>query len=165
MAMLSTSTNATPGLFVAISFNRPRFHPRVSWISNAFTVATSGTIGGAPYGFFIDDNNTIYVANREGGRVQIWKEGSTIPSFHINTTLTYPYSVFVTTKGDILIDDGCSANRRVVRWNRNLTRNSSITNVDYVCWGLFVDRMEMLYCSMFDLHRVLVKSLNADADP
>jgi DNA-binding beta-propeller fold protein YncE len=133
-------------------------------MSNAFTVATSGTIGGAPYGLFIDNNNTIYVANREGGRVQIWKEGSTVPSFNITTTLLIPHSIFVTTKGDILIDDGYSANRRVVRWNRNLTRNSSIMNVDYTCWGLFVDRLDMVYCSMFDLHRVIVKSLNANSD-
>ncbi|CAF3980133.1 unnamed protein product [Rotaria sp. Silwood2] len=145
-----------------ISYNQPKFSAYASWSGNAITFATIGTVGAAPYGIFVDINNTVYVANRASSLIQVWSEGSNIPTRNITSGLAYPYSVFVKNNGDIYVDNGYS-NNRVDKWILNLSTSSSVMYVKQACYSLFIDINNNLYCSMYDAHQVVTKSLNSNS--
>ncbi|CAF2792673.1 unnamed protein product [Rotaria sp. Silwood2] len=147
---------------LAVSYNQPKFNAFTYWNANATTFATSGTVGTTPYGLFVSTNNTVYVANRANSRIQIWLEGRTIPTSNITNGLAYPYSIFVTVTGDIYVDNGYS-NDRVDKWTFNRTTSSSAMYVKAACYGLFVDIRSNVYCSMYNIHQVVTKSLNSDS--
>ncbi|CAF1376297.1 unnamed protein product, partial [Adineta ricciae] len=145
------------------SYNRPKLDTHPMWSANAITFATSSTVGSSPYGIFITINNTIYVADRTNYRVQIWSNGSDIPSQSIYGTYMNSYSLFVTTNGDIFVDNGY--------YNGRVDKRTTITNtsvpVMYIsssCFGLFVDLTDTLYCSMSNYHQVIAKSLQSSSN-
>jgi hypothetical protein len=77
----------------------------------------------------------------------------------VSGNFTNPVSLFVTSNGDIYIDDG-SKNGRVQKWISTTETFDTAMNVDSSCYGLFVDIKDTLYCSMSDHHRVVKRSLN-----
>jgi hypothetical protein len=146
-----------------VSYNLPKLDPLASWNPNAITVATSGTVGGYPYGIFVNTNNTLFVANRESSRVQIWSEGQSVPSRNITTRLNSPFAIFASVAGDVFVDNGYT-NQRVDVWRSNAVNGTSAMFVKRACYGLFVDISNTLYCSMYDQHQVAVTSLNSDSN-
>jgi DNA-binding beta-propeller fold protein YncE len=82
---------------------------------------------------------------------------------NITTGLTYPYSIFAPVIGDIYVDNGY-ANNRVDKWTSNGTTSSSAMYVTNVCYDLFIDISNTLYCSMYDRHQVASKSLNTSSN-
>ncbi len=89
----------------------------------------------------------------------MWNEGSESPTNIIDGHFTGPSSLFVTSNGDIYIDDGGS-NRTVQKWISTTETFDTVMNVDSSCYGLFVDIKDNLYCSMPDHHHVVKRSLN-----
>ena len=61
---------------LALSYNRPYLCPNATWNPNATTFASSNLVGADPYKVFVATNNTVYVANRQMGRVIIWSGGT-----------------------------------------------------------------------------------------
>jgi hypothetical protein len=116
-------------------------------------------VGSNPYGIFVNTINTVYVADRENNQIVIWLEGSIKIARTISGNLSYPYALFVTTAGDIYVDNGYE-NGRVNRWTINTTIGVPVMYVDKECYGLFVDISDTLYCSIGDRHQVVAKSLN-----
>ena len=108
---------------------------------------------------FVSSNNTVYVANRASSRVFIWPEGSTTPVTNISNGLSTPYSVFVTDNGNIYIDNGAS-NSRVDQWQFNSNGSVPAMFTCDICYDLFVDLNNYIYCSMTNDHEVIAKSLN-----
>ena len=170
----ASSSNNPPGkrnahlprwgfLSLVTSYNLPRFDPLASWNTNAITFATSGTVGGYPYDVFVNTNNTVFVPNRESSRVLIWAEGQSVPTRNITTRLVYPYSIFVTVPGDIYVDNGYS-NQRVDVWKANAVNATSAMFVKRICYDLFVDIANTLYCSMYDQNQVVATSLNSNSN-
>jgi hypothetical protein len=148
--------------FVAISYNQPQFSTLAVWSGSAITFATSSTVGGSPYGLFVDINNTVYVADRANSRVQVWLAGNSTPTRTITSGLAYPYSIFATSNGDIYVDNGYY-NNRVDKWALNEMTSSSAMYVTNECYGLFVDINNNLYCSIYNYHQVGTKSLNGNS--
>jgi len=117
-------------------------------------------VGQYPIGIFVHSNNSIYILNRNTGEIHIWLNKN-----HLNLTKTIsgslsdPYSIFVTMKGDIYVDNG-QHNGRVDKWIVENERWISVMNVTSTCSGLFIDIYENLYCSMHYNHRVDKKWLN-----
>ena len=147
-----------------MSYNQPKFSAIATWSANAITVATSTTVGTQPYGIFVNANNTLYVASRTNSRVLMWLEGSNNWTKTISSSLLYPYALFVTTTGDIYVDNGY-INGRVDKFRSNTTNTSVLVmSVGSACFGLFVDISNSLYCSMYSLHQVVVKPLNSGTD-
>ena len=89
----------------------------------------------------------------------MWHEGSINTTQVIPGNFTDPNSLFVTSNGDIYIDDG-EENGRVQKWKAQTNTFDTVMNVNSSCWGLFVDTNETLYCSMLNHHQVVKKSLN-----
>jgi hypothetical protein len=95
----------------------------------------------------------VYVAAKSIGRLLIWHEGSTSPTRTIAGDFTGTCSVFVTTSGDIYIDNG--SNGRVDKWLSNGADSFRVMTVSAACYGLFVDTNNTLYCSIRDHHKVV----------
>jgi hypothetical protein len=92
--------------------------------------------------------------------VNVWLEGSTAPTRNISGNLSVPYSVFVTDNYDVYVDNG-EANYMVNKWSLNSTNGVAAMYVCKGCYGLFIDINNNLYCSMYNGHQILSKSLNS----
>ena len=108
----------------------------------------------------IDMNNTIYIVDRNNNRMLMWFDGN-VSSLQTRSIInTYsPNSFFVTSEGDIYVDNGYS-NGRIDKWSMNATNSSIAMYITRSCNALFVDLNNTLYCSASDFHQVVVKSLD-----
>ncbi|CAF3485788.1 unnamed protein product [Adineta steineri] len=144
----------------AVSFNQPMFCSNAGWHENGSTFANRSIVGEHPTAIFVDTNNTIYVANQENSTIVIWDDESDNPTKIIHGNFTEPYSLFVTSNGDIYINDGDYKNGRVQKWSAETNTFETVMNVSSSCWGLFVDINNTLYCSIEHRHQVVKRSLN-----
>ncbi|CAF0947701.1 unnamed protein product [Adineta steineri] len=100
-------------------------------------------------------NNTIYAANRVKNEILIWTKDSVDPTKTISGTLSDPYSIFVTYNGDIYINNGGEPNRRVDKWILSTDTLVTVMNVNASCFAIFVDMNDILYCSIYEQHKVM----------
>ena len=123
-------------------------HPNAKWQQNGLTVAGGNGQGNGinqlsnPWGLYVDDDQTIYVADESNHRIVEWKWGATSGQVVAggngqgsgNHQLSNPTDVIVDKERDSLIICDCS-NRRVVRWPRRNGTNGEtiISNID--CCG------------------------------
>jgi len=131
-------------------------HPNASWLQTGRTVAGGNGQGNEidqlslPMGLYVDDNQTVYVADQSNHRIVEWKRGAQSGQVVVggNGThhLLYPYDVIVDKERDSLII--CDRwNKRVIRWpRRNGTSGETIiSNIN--CWGLTMDENGNLYAT------------------
>ncbi|CAF2249059.1 unnamed protein product, partial [Rotaria magnacalcarata] len=105
-----------------------------------------------PCGLYVDDDQTVYVADQSNHRIVEWKSGATSGQVVAGGNekgsgdhqLSNPYDVIVDKETDSLIICD-SSNRRVVQWpRRNGTSGETIiSNID--CRGLTMDENGSLY--------------------
>ncbi len=146
--------------FIIVPLRAPAIdiHPNARWQQNGLTVAGGNGKGNRnnqlsyPWGLYIDDDQTIYIADQLNHRIIEWKWNATSGQVVAggnekgNEThqLSYPRDVIVDKERDNLIicDWG---NRRVVRWpRRNGTSGETIiSNIN--CSGLTMDENGSLY--------------------
>lgn len=142
-------------------------HSNATWARNGSTVAGGNGLGNetnqfhAPLGVYVDDNQTVYVADRSNHRIMEWKSGAISGQvvaggneagnrhYQLNT----PHDVIVDKERDSLIISDFG-NRRVVEWpRRNRTSGETIiSNID--CLGLTMDENGSLYVSDREKHEV-----------
>jgi hypothetical protein len=91
----------------------------------------------------------------------VWFNNTIHPTRTVSGNVSNPYSLFVTTTGDIYVDNG-HANHQVDKLTLNTNSSVLAMYVGSDCWGLFVDINDTLYCSLSFLHQVVAKSLNSD---
>jgi hypothetical protein len=107
------------------------------------------------------------VVNRVVPEVQIWSTGSIIPTKITLDDSFDPWGFFVTIDGDIyvggMIDLGSDA-RGVKKWAPNEPEGTVVINVSSICYGLFVDIANYLYCSLGDIHQIVKQSLDDGAN-
>ncbi|CAF1540375.1 unnamed protein product, partial [Adineta steineri] len=142
-----------------LSYNQPKFCSTAVWNFNGITIANQSIVGEYPSAIFVSTNNTIYVASRQNNTIVIWHEESANPKKIISGNFTRPWSLFVTSNGNIYIDDGAE-NGRVQKWIPKTNIFVTVMNVNSSCYGLFVDINDTLYCSMSNHHQVVKRSLN-----
>ncbi|CAF1999047.1 unnamed protein product [Rotaria magnacalcarata] len=134
------------------------------WSQNGVTVAGGHGQGNAtnqlsgPHGLFIDDDQTVVIADYYNHRIMQWKDGDTTNGQVVAggngqgnglSQLDRPTDVLIDKETDSLIicDFG---NGRVVRWSRHSGTTQGeilIDNVD--CWGLAMDEQKYLYVADF----------------
>ena len=146
--------------FINISVN-------ATWSQNGITVAGDNRRGhelyqlSFPSGLYVDDNNTVYIADSKNNRIVKWiccvQSGYVVGGNGIgNQTdqLSNPTDVIVDRASDSLIicDEG---NRRVLRWLRQCpTRGETIIS-NILCHGLTMDDRGFLYVSDREKHAVV----------
>ncbi|CAF1496725.1 unnamed protein product, partial [Rotaria sp. Silwood1] len=142
-------------------------HPNAKWAQNGITVAGGNGKGGGinqlalPFGLYVDEDETIYVADWGNHRIVEWKSGATNGKVVAGGNgdgnevhqLKFPLYVIIDKESDSLIisDRG---NNRVVRWPcRNGTREETIIS-NITCDGLTMDDNGYLYVVDNEEHEV-----------
>jgi hypothetical protein len=148
--------------FVGSSYNQPKFCSSATWNPDAITFANSTTVGLYPVGIFVTINNMIFVVEETLNRVQVWLEGNVTAVLNISTGLNSPLSVFASNT-DAYVDNGMY-NGQVGKWSINVTNSTAAMYVNSACYSLFVDIYDNLYCCLGNLHKVVKKSFNDDAN-
>ena len=73
-------------------------------------------MGAYPFEIFVHMKNSIYIPNRDTGQIHVWLNESNVnPTKTISRNLSYLSSIFVTTNGDIYIDNE-EINPRIDKW-------------------------------------------------
>jgi hypothetical protein len=140
--------------------NRPILCSASLWDPNATTFANQSIFGQQPNAIFITVNNSIYVVDQLSDQVQMWLQGSTVPTMTIDGNMTSPFSVFVADNDDIYISHNTSGGQ-VDQWSLNPTSSTMVMNDSDVCYSLFIAKHNTLYCSMSNLHRVVTIPLRS----
>jgi DNA-binding beta-propeller fold protein YncE len=136
----------------------PEFCPIADWSTTGITVASEAMICQNTLEVFISTDNSMYIASRKLNQVQLWVENSTVPTSVISTSLQSPYSLFVISPSEVLIDNSVFGGVELRQFN--VVSASIAMNAEDYCFDLFVDISDTLYCSLVNLHRV-VKKLSA----
>ncbi|CAF5080617.1 unnamed protein product, partial [Rotaria sp. Silwood1] len=121
-------------------------HPNAQWQQNGITMAGGNQQGNGinqlsnPWGLYVDDDQTIYVAEWSNHGIVKWKRGATSGQVVAGGNgqgsgdhqLNYPADVIIDKERDSLIISDRS-NKRVVRWpRRNGTSGETIIS-NIVC--------------------------------
>ncbi|CAF1448194.1 unnamed protein product [Rotaria magnacalcarata] len=157
------------GLFLkSISFEKLRKNDIVNipanatWTQNGVTLAGGHGYGYAtnqlnsPRDLFVDDDQTVVIADTENHRIMQWKNGDTTNGQVVAggngqgnglNQLNQPTDVLFDKETDSLII--CDwQNGRVVRWSRRSgTTQGEIFITDINCYGLAMDEQRYLYVS------------------
>jgi sugar lactone lactonase YvrE len=142
-------------------------HPHAKWQQNGLTVAGGNGRGNGinqlsdPLGLYVDDDQTVYIADQLNHRIVEWKWGATSGQVVAGGNrqgsgtrqLANPYDVIVDKERDSLII--CDwLNHRVVRWPRR-NGTSGVTIISNIsCTGLTMDENGSLYVSDEKKHEV-----------
>ncbi|CAF1358470.1 unnamed protein product [Rotaria sordida] len=152
-----TTTTATQQIF-PLRAPAIDIHPNAKWAQNGLTVAGGNGDGNGtnqvsrPRGVYVDDDQTIYVAEYSNHRIVEWKYGATSGQVvaggngpgGIANRLYNPEDVIVDKERDsLIICDGW--NRRVVRWPRRNGTSGETMISNIVCIGLTMDENGSLY--------------------
>jgi hypothetical protein len=93
----------------------------------------------------------------------VWFNNNSNLTIGLSGNVSNPYSIFVTTTGDIYVNNDNSTgqvDKRVL----NTNNSTAVMQAGQVCYGLFVDLNDTLYCSMRDLHQVITISLYSTSE-
>ncbi|CAF4841362.1 unnamed protein product [Rotaria socialis] len=139
------------------------------WSQNGVTIAGGHGQGGAtnqlnsPIGLFVDDDQTVVIADMMNHCIIQWKNGDTANGQVVAGgngkgnglhQLYGPTDVLIDKETDSLIicDNG---NQRVVRWSRRSGTTHGEVLIDYIaCYGLAMDEQRYLYVSDHGKHEV-----------
>jgi hypothetical protein len=147
-------------LFLAVSFNQPKFCSTPVWNRNGTTFANQSIIGSSPRTIFINAKDSVYIVNQETNQILVWDGNDTNLSKTISGNFSNSSSIFMTPNGDIYVDDG-EVNNRVEKRISSTNIFVTVMLVFSSCYGLFVDMNDNVYCSMYN-HHLVAKSLVQD---
>ncbi|CAF1632165.1 unnamed protein product, partial [Rotaria magnacalcarata] len=137
-----------------------KIRPNANWLQNGVTIAGGHGQGGAtnqlyyPLGLFVDDNQTVVIADYWNHRIMQWKNGDTTNGQVVAggngqgnglNQLNGSTDVLIDKETDSLII--CDYhNRRVVRWSRRSCTTQGEILIDHIaCYGLAMDEERNLY--------------------
>ncbi|CAF2724256.1 unnamed protein product [Rotaria sp. Silwood2] len=149
--------------FLSIAVFIPNIPANARWAENGVTVAGGYGPGNAlnqlnkPLGLYVDNDQTIYIADKDNHRIVEWKPGAISGKVVAGGNgpggradqLNEPLDVIVDKETDsfIICDMG---NKRVMRWSRQ-NRTSGQTIIDNInCSRLTMDNQRFLYVSEVD---------------
>jgi sugar lactone lactonase YvrE len=158
--------------------------PQAQWSVNGTTSAGGHGAGSEltqliePYGLYVDDNQTIYVADFWNHRVVAWavraNQGKVVIGEKPFSQTHWPSDVIIDPTDDSFII--CDwRNRQVMRWSRHSYSHGEIIISDISCYGLTMDDRGFLYISdvqkaevrrwrMNDKQEVIVAGGNGEGD-
>ncbi|CAF1348224.1 unnamed protein product [Adineta ricciae] len=146
------------GKISGISYSQPNFSFNALWNPNGTTILNETFIGFDLLDFFIDQNNTFYIPNRNTGQILLFSQRNLTKTISIN--LTNSSTIFVKTNGNIYVDTFYSIYGGISEIKYNMIINPiKRMNLCQQCFDLFVTENDILYCSFTERHQILAKSL------
>ena len=143
---------------LAISYNIPRLSPCASWNADAITYVNN-SIGIYPTGILVTVDDTVYVAMSNLNQIQVWTEENSIPMMNHSIITSEPHDVFVTINRDVYFGGG-NLQDIVDKWIWNTNVSVPAMHTSGICFGLFVDVIDNLYCSLDLANQVMRISTN-----
>ncbi|CAF1125421.1 unnamed protein product [Adineta steineri] len=156
----TTTATTTTSTTTAASSSIINIPPDATWAQHGVIVAGGNGQGNelnqlyTPHGLYVDEDQTVFIADFDNYRVMEWKYGATSGQVVAGgngegnrlNQLDKPTDVIIDKKTDsfIICDHG---NRRVVRWSRRDQTSGQIIISDVACWGLAMDDDGLLYVS------------------
>ncbi|CAF3369049.1 unnamed protein product, partial [Rotaria socialis] len=143
--------------------------PNATWAQNGVTIAGSNGGGDAtnqlyhPHGLFVDDDQTVVIADLGNNRIVQWKNGDTTNGQVVAGGQGQGNGLHqLNQPTDVLIDKGTDSliicdrmNKRVVRWSRrSSTTKDQILTDNIQCYGVAMDEQRYLYVSDERKHEV-----------
>ena len=144
---------------LAISYNAPLLSPCATWNSDAIIFIANSTGSSHPTGILVTVDDIVYVSMPDLQQVQVWTEETSTPTMNRSINASAPNAAFVTINRDIYVDGG-NFQDRVDKWVWNATVSIPVMHKSGACFGLFVDLMDKLYCSLEAPHQVVRRSPN-----
>jgi hypothetical protein len=141
-------------LSLGASFNSPRFCTSAKWDPNATTFANSSIVGVSPYTVLVDTKNNVYVSASSLHHVVVFNGSNATVIRNITNGLRTPKGIFVTSNGDVYVDNGANKSQ-IEKWTPNATIGVTAMIVPSYCYGVFVDIVGDIYCSLDVLHKVI----------
>jgi hypothetical protein len=132
---------------LALSFNQPKLCSNPTWSENGTTFVDNNTIGGPARGFFISNDDTIFVTAYQKSQILIWSKGSVAPVRSISVNLFEYTALFITINSDIYFENG-NEKGRIEKWTMASNDTIFVTKFSDNCFGMFVDVSNTLYCSL-----------------
>ncbi|CAF3765956.1 unnamed protein product, partial [Rotaria socialis] len=154
---------------ITASTNKGNIPANAKWAQNGVTIAGGHGSGDAtdqlnePHGLFVDDDQTVVIAEWANHRIVQWKNSDTTNGQVVAGgndqgnglhQLNHPTDVLIDKEADSLIicDYG---NRRVVRWSRLSSTTKGEMLIDNIqCYGVAMDEQRYLYVSDAGKHEV-----------
>ena len=139
----------------------------IKWTQSGMTIAGSDHRGrgldqlDTPYGFDVDDGQSIYIADTYNHRIVAWRPGMRTGEIifggsgqgNLANQLNYPSNIIINkTNGSLIICD--RANKRILQCSRQNGGNEQtiIQNID--CFGLAMNKNGYLYVSSYNNHEI-----------
>lgn len=146
----------------------PNIPPNAQWVKKGVTVVAGNGEGyeanqlSQPLGLFMDDEETMIIADNWNHRIVRWKKGDTDGTTIAGgqgqgnklNQLKYPSDMVLDkqTKSLIICDRG---NERVVQWSlRSGTTKGKVLIDNVLCFGLAIDDQRYLYVTNIVKHEV-----------
>lgn len=107
-----------------------------------------------PHAMFIDNNNTIYVADHTNNRIQVWTKYNDEPIRQLNVQVFRYTGLFVTSNGDVYFENG-NRTGQIDKWPYGLDESNNVFNTSDHCNGLFIDIYNYLYCSLENTNKIV----------
>ncbi|CAM4981883.1 unnamed protein product [Rotaria socialis] len=166
---INSITDSMSAVKISDATEKVNIPANATWAQNGVTIAGGHREGDAtnelngPRGLFVDDDQTVVIADWGNHRIMQWKNGDTTNGLVVAGgkaqgnrlhQLYCPTDVLIDKETDSLII--CDQwNRRVVRWSRrNGTTQGEILIGNIHCWGLAMDDQRNLYVSDIGKHEV-----------
>ena len=140
--------------FLAVPCNQPKLIRNACWNSNAMTVVNNATLASPPRNLFVTRNNTWYTVTDGYTTIRSGTDGN-VSSI---ANASGGYSIFVAGDDNVYTYD--TSNSQVNRLSVGMTISQPVMYTSVPCRDLFVDTNNTLFCSLFDMHLVVSKSLN-----
>lgn len=162
---VKSSQNHKTNIHAQLKF--PYIDNNSKWAPNGIVVAGGNGKGSGlnqisfPQGIYIDDDDTVYVADTSNHRIVEWKSAAIngqivtgdFEEKNPEQQLKRPIKMIIDQQNDCLIV--CDyENKRVVGWSRRNTTNREIIVSNIGCWDLTMDKDGYLYVSDVDKHEV-----------
>ena len=133
--------------------------PCITWADN-FTTFAGPDVLSNPQAVFVDTLNIVYAASNSGA-IYAWNENETVPFINLTSLSGTIYSLFATPNSKIFAGTFTSSNvSEIHMWSDNEMNSTILITTTKPCYGLFVDDIDRLYCSLREAHSVIVLQLN-----
>ncbi len=141
-----------------VSYNQPKICPNATWNPNGITLVNKSIIGEKARGFFINFNNTIIVAGHNLSQILTWTEDRIESVQNLIVNLFEYTNPFETVYGDIYFEKA-NEQGKIYKWLKNSITSVLVKDFTVLCYGLFVDIDNTIYCCVRFGHKVVSSSL------
>ena len=146
---------------LAVFLNQPKICPHAKWDPNATTFANKDVLGEHPRGIFVDHRNRVFVAPRHQNYILVWSEDNVQSQWNLSVeTHEYP-ALFVTTNDDVYFQEK-EGQGKICKWSKNTGNSILIKDFNVICYAVFIDTNNTLYCSAHNKNKVFALSLDVN---